>query len=88
MASDRWRQVEDLFHAALTRRAEQRGSFLAEACQGDAALLREVESLLAQESSQVSATAGPQPDRTMTAANLLESRVKRPAQALSGVAPR
>ena len=49
MASDRWRQVEDLFHAALARRAEERGVFLAEACQGDAELLREVESLLAHE---------------------------------------
>ena len=50
MASDRWRQVEDLFHAALARRAEERRSFLADACQGDDALRREVESLLAQAS--------------------------------------
>ena len=51
MSSDRWRQVEDLCHAALACRAEDRRSFLADACQGDEVLLREVESLLAQESS-------------------------------------
>lgn len=51
MSSDRWRQAEDLCHAALTYRADERRSFLANACQGDEALLREVESLLAQESS-------------------------------------
>jgi Tol biopolymer transport system component len=51
MSSDRWRQVEDLCHAALTYDAEERRAFLANACQGDEGLLREVESLLAQESS-------------------------------------
>ena len=51
MSSDRWRRVEDLCHAALARRAEERRPFLVEACQGDEVLLREVESLLAQESS-------------------------------------
>jgi Tol biopolymer transport system component len=51
MSSDRWRQVEDLCHAALERPAEERRPFLVEACAGDEVLLREVESLLAQESS-------------------------------------
>ena len=51
MLSDRWRQVEDLCHAALACDAEERRAFLANACQGDERLLREVESLLAQESS-------------------------------------
>jgi Tol biopolymer transport system component len=51
MSSDRWRQVEDLCHGALAFRAEERSAFLANACQGDDALLREVVSLLAQESS-------------------------------------
>src|SRR5260221_12905041 len=51
MSSDRWRQVEDLCHAALARRADERRPFLVKACEGDEALLREVESLLAQESS-------------------------------------
>ena len=51
MSSDRWRQVEDLCHAALAFRAEERRPFLVQACDGDEALLREVESLIAQESS-------------------------------------
>jgi len=51
MSSDRWRQVEDLCHATLACGAEERRAFLAKACQGDEGLLREVESLLAQESS-------------------------------------
>jgi eukaryotic-like serine/threonine-protein kinase len=50
MSSDRWRQVEDLCHAALAYPAEERRPFLVKACEGDAALLREVESLIAAES--------------------------------------
>jgi eukaryotic-like serine/threonine-protein kinase len=51
MTPDRWRQVEDLCHAALARPAENRAAFLATTCAGDDGLQREVESLLAQESS-------------------------------------
>ena len=32
MMPDRWRQVEDLCHAALARAAEERAAFLATAC--------------------------------------------------------
>jgi Tol biopolymer transport system component len=49
MTSDRWRQVEELCHAALARPDAERAPFLAVACAGDDALRREVESLLAQE---------------------------------------
>jgi serine/threonine protein kinase/Tol biopolymer transport system component len=48
--SDRWRRVEDLCHAALERLAGERAAFLRTACADDAELLRDVESLLAQES--------------------------------------
>jgi Tol biopolymer transport system component len=44
-----WRRVEQLFHDALERPPEQRGAFLAQACDGDPALRHDVESLLAQE---------------------------------------
>jgi len=47
MEPERWRQVEQLFHAALEREENQRVAFLATACQGDEALRRELESLLA-----------------------------------------
>ena len=50
MSPDRWQQVERLYFEALEREFPQRTAFLAEACSGDDALRREVESLLAQES--------------------------------------
>ena len=51
MQSERWQQVERLYHSALERAPALRQAFLAEACGGDEELRREVESLLAQESS-------------------------------------
>ena len=44
---DRWRLVERLYHEALSREEFQRAAFLREACVGDEALRRDVESLLA-----------------------------------------
>lgn len=49
MKADRWQQIEKLFHSALEYEPDRRTSFLAEACQGDDELQREVESLLAHE---------------------------------------
>ena len=46
---ERYRQVDRLYQRALERAPEQRQAFLAEACDGDEALRREVESLLAAE---------------------------------------
>jgi hypothetical protein len=46
MNPDRWRQVADVYEAALEREAAARGPFLAEACRDDLDLRREVESLL------------------------------------------
>jgi len=46
MTTERWRQIERLFHAALNCDANQRAEFLASACAGDDELLREVNSLL------------------------------------------
>jgi hypothetical protein len=47
MTPDRWRQVEEFYHAALEHDPAERFHFLAQACAGDDALRREVESLLA-----------------------------------------
>ncbi|HEY6120520.1 MAG TPA: protein kinase [Pyrinomonadaceae bacterium] len=47
--AERWEQVEQLYHAALERGADERAAFLADACSGDESLRREVESLLAYE---------------------------------------
>jgi serine/threonine-protein kinase len=47
MRHDRWRQIDELFEAALEREgATARADFLAEACAGDDALRREVEKML------------------------------------------
>ena len=48
---DHWRRVDELYHAARAHAADQRAAFLADACAGDEALRREVESLLAQPAS-------------------------------------
>ncbi|HYJ44974.1 MAG TPA: hypothetical protein VEV81_00070, partial [Pyrinomonadaceae bacterium] len=46
MTPDRWQQIDQLFHSALGRAPRERARFITEACAGDAALKREVESLL------------------------------------------
>jgi serine/threonine protein kinase len=51
MTSQRWRQVEAVYHSAADRGLGERSAFLDEACRGDEELRREVESLLAQENS-------------------------------------
>src|SRR2546430_13513350 len=51
MTPERWRRVEKLYHAALAREAGDRELFLANACAGDDALRRDVESLLTQPAS-------------------------------------
>ena len=51
MRPERWRKVEELYHAASEREPSQRAAFLLEACQGDDELKSEEESLLAQEPS-------------------------------------
>ena len=48
MLTDRWREVESLYHAACNLKPEDRRPYLEETC-GDPELLREVESLLAKD---------------------------------------
>ncbi|MCP4249280.1 MAG: serine/threonine protein kinase [bacterium] len=47
MSPERWRQIKQMFHAALAREAPTRPAFLEQACGSDPALRVEVESLLA-----------------------------------------
>src|SRR5881628_2089093 len=49
MRAGRSQQVEQLYHAARERKPDERAAFLAQACAGDDALRREVESLLVEE---------------------------------------
>src|SRR5437016_416172 len=51
MTPERWQQIEKLYHQALERTLVERTAFLNQACNGDADLRREVESLLAQNTS-------------------------------------
>ena len=47
MTPERWRQITDIFHAALTRHADSREKYLSDACQDDLSLRPEVDALLA-----------------------------------------
>ncbi|MFZ0062930.1 MAG: serine/threonine-protein kinase, partial [Pyrinomonadaceae bacterium] len=49
MKSERWQQVENLYHLTLEKEVSERSVYLAGACAGDEGLRREVESLLAYE---------------------------------------
>src|ERR1035437_5714831 len=49
MDQERWRRVEEIFHAALERAPEARQAFLDVACGGDTGLRRQVELRLARE---------------------------------------
>jgi eukaryotic-like serine/threonine-protein kinase len=49
MTPERWARIERLYHEALAYGANERGAFLADACAGDDAMRREVESLLAHD---------------------------------------
>jgi hypothetical protein len=51
MTTDRWHRVEELYHAASEKPTAGRDVFLAEACNGDQDLRREVEELLRQSES-------------------------------------
>lgn len=52
MNADRWRQIEELYHAVRAPAEGERFSCLEQACGGDEALRREEESLLAQPASK------------------------------------
>ena len=49
MKPERWQQIDDLLDAALEREPNERGAFLDEACAGDEALRKEVESLISSD---------------------------------------
>jgi serine/threonine protein kinase/tetratricopeptide (TPR) repeat protein len=49
MKVERWQEVERIYHLTLEKEASERSTFLGQACAGDEALRREVESLLTYE---------------------------------------
>ena len=50
MDPERWKQIRQVYHSALELEPDRREAYLKEACAGDESLLKEVESLLAQQS--------------------------------------
>jgi len=46
MHPERWRVIDELFHAAFEMTPTERGAFLASACKGDASLRAEIEKLI------------------------------------------
>ena len=51
MEAERWQQTSQIYHAALLKAVPDRAAFVREACGGDEALRRDVESLLALDGS-------------------------------------
>jgi hypothetical protein len=49
VSTDRWGQIQELYHAALDRHSSNRAEFLSQACPNDPELRRDGESLLAHE---------------------------------------
>jgi serine/threonine protein kinase/Tol biopolymer transport system component len=75
MSPARWRQIEDLYHAAKERDPAERARFLTEFANGDEELRREVESLLAQDDAELMGLGnrGPLPAGTQVGPYKLEA---------------
>jgi serine/threonine-protein kinase len=71
MTPERWQQIDQLFHSALERESGERAAFLAQACNGDGSLRREVESLIGSHEQSDSFIEAPAAD---LAAGLLAGR--------------
>ena len=82
MDQERWRRVEELFHASLDRGPEARQAFLDVACGGDTDLRRQVELLLAKEEEAGSFLETPAM-RDMTATEFLLGRQFGPYRIVS-----
>ena len=50
MTPERWRKIEEIYHAAQEREPGERGAFVSEACCGDTELKGQIEAMLAQDS--------------------------------------
>ena len=59
MTPERWKRIEELYQDAFARPRADRPAFLAEACDDDPAMRRDVESLLAESDSDDGFLAGP-----------------------------
>lgn len=57
-APDRWRRIEELFHAAIDLPEDESAEFLRQTCGADEELRREIESLLAADDRESPVIAG------------------------------
>jgi serine/threonine protein kinase len=74
MTSERWHRIEELYHAARTQPSSARAAFLHAACDGDSTLVREVESLFAQDDATTTHGAPGQPALGIAARWVTEQR--------------
>jgi serine/threonine protein kinase len=87
MQSERWIQVEKLYQAARDCPAGERSDFLKQACGGDEALRREIESLLAYESQAATFMETPAlhvAAKALGAEQAIAARAGGPAKILTG----
>jgi serine/threonine protein kinase/tetratricopeptide (TPR) repeat protein len=77
METDRWRQIEDLYHAASEVSGDERSSFLAASCGQDEELRFEVESLLSYETHPADILESP---HLLVAAEWLAERTRDPGE--------
>ena len=84
MTPERWKQIRDLFDAAVERSQEERTAFLQQACGPDQELRGEVDSLLDAHAGSSRLMA--QPAAALAAASLLSvlPRTARPEEAMEG----
>ena len=54
MTPERWHRIEQIYHAAMERAANERTLFLEQACAGDEELRREIVSLIASDNQAAS----------------------------------
>jgi Tol biopolymer transport system component len=80
MKPERWKQVDELLEAALECPADERASFLDQACSGDEDLRREVESLLISDGQAETFIESP-PARV--AAELFSARQPKPGERIA-----
>jgi non-specific serine/threonine protein kinase/serine/threonine-protein kinase len=81
-----WQRVKDVFQAALDAPPEGRAGLLDRLCSGDAALRREVDSLLAAEASAGEFLAGPASGESEPAPTLAEGRRVGPYRIVGEIA--
>jgi serine/threonine protein kinase len=62
MDPERWKRIDEIFHAALHREASERAEFLVQACEGDDILRSEIEGLLESHEKESSLFENPAAD--------------------------